>query len=333
MGSATSDNFHAIRLALALAVIYSHSNAFVGNHEPIAFGHTLGAFAVHCFFVISGYLVTGSWISKPTAWVFALKRSLRIAPALFCAYLFSRAIFPWFDGFGANPNAHIANGSLWTLSWEVLLYVIVLLLGVVGLLRQETFGTVYFAGIAGLVAYAIATKGSGLMVGSAFFSLFLGGAFIRFAEDSIRVRYLGVSALGLLLLAYGPGNWIWQNLYDYIPFLYGPQLAYWEFAQICYLVALPFAVIFLARYLPFSIPFKNDYSYGTYLYAWPIQQVVVMLFAQWSMSASGLSVFIVSSCITLIFAMASWHFLEKPALGLIPHQKSLGGRQSTLIKT
>ncbi|CAH1189495.1 hypothetical protein NTGBS_1030029 [Candidatus Nitrotoga sp. BS] len=64
----------------------------------------------------------------------------------------------------------------------------------------------------------------------------------------------------------------------------------------------------------------NDYSYGVYIYAFPIQQTIVTL----APGISPVSLFLFSFPIVALFAIASWHFIEKPCLGL----KGLFGLES-----
>ena len=55
---------------------------------------------------------------------------------------------------------------------------------------------------------------------------------------------------------------------------------------------------------------KNDYSYGMYLYGFVIQQILVNKLAYLGLS---LNVFmLISTTVTMIFAILSWHLIEKP---------------------
>jgi len=59
----------------------------------------------------------------------------------------------------------------------------------------------------------------------------------------------------------------------------------------------------------------GDYSYGTYICAWPIQQTLAVSFIAISPYMMMVSAFF----ITLLLAMLSWHFIEKPAMRLKRH--------------
>jgi peptidoglycan/LPS O-acetylase OafA/YrhL len=59
---------------------------------------------------------------------------------------------------------------------------------------------------------------------------------------------------------------------------------------------------------------SGDYSYGIYLYGFPIQQTLVHLFPifreWWPL------LFVVAAPLTFAFAALSWHLIEKPTLSL-----------------
>jgi peptidoglycan/LPS O-acetylase OafA/YrhL len=59
------NNFDVLRLFAAGLVLLSHSFALTGRHEPLA-PHTLGTVGVEIFFVVSGFLVTRSWLGDPS---------------------------------------------------------------------------------------------------------------------------------------------------------------------------------------------------------------------------------------------------------------------------
>jgi len=157
------NNFTAMRLIAATAVIWGHSFALTrghGMHDPIGVfwgGQTYsGTIAVHIFFVISGFLVTRSMMTARSLVDFVLARILRIFPALvvcnvlvivavgwlatnvpFSAYISDPLTEKYFVNntlLNSLPSYNLpgafdehryqsANGSLWTLPGEVRLYV------------------------------------------------------------------------------------------------------------------------------------------------------------------------------------------------------------------
>lgn len=56
---------------------------------------------------------------------------------------------------------------------------------------------------------------------------------------------------------------------------------------------------------------ETDISYGTYIYGWPTQQLIVTLFG--SISIAGLAAS--SLLIVPVLGLLSWHLIEKPSLG------------------
>ncbi|NDC64497.1 MAG: hypothetical protein EBZ59_11065, partial [Planctomycetia bacterium] len=86
---------------------------------------------------------------------------------------------------------------------------------------------------------------------------------------------------------------------------------------------LAYFLLVLAFHPSLRVPWSpriGDYSYGTYLYGWPIQQVVAPF------ATTPLSMFLISYPLILCAAVASWHLVEKPALSLIaPRGRSQAG--------
>src|SRR6185312_3238602 len=83
------NNFDALRLVAALSVVFSHAFLIAeGSEASEPFVRltgnqcVLGLVGVFVFFIISGYLVTGSFLRHPEPGRFALKRGLRIFPGL-----------------------------------------------------------------------------------------------------------------------------------------------------------------------------------------------------------------------------------------------------------
>ena len=173
-GTLRSGNFDFLRLSLAVLVIYSHSFALLGQAEPPS---TLtrgqidwGKLAVDMFFVISGLLITHSWMNSCNTLRYLRKRALRILPAfavavLFCALIVipiastpRRAPIRWLElmtgilrlrgyedaaAFANNPRPGATNGALWSIQFEAWCYIGTAILGLLGLwslCTQRTLG-------------------------------------------------------------------------------------------------------------------------------------------------------------------------------------------------
>lgn len=85
------------------------------------------------------------------------------------------------------------------------------------------------------------------------------------------------------------------------------------FLNYVYLFLVPY-ILFYFAYIPKGI-IRNfnkigDYSYGIYIYAFPIQQIVI-----YNYPTISFPMFVAISIITtLLFSVLSWHFVEKPVL-------------------
>src|SRR3954471_22098044 len=89
-----ANNFAILRLAAAAFVVLFHSFALPGRwtQEPLwrlAPEMNFGALGVKIFFVISGFLVTASFLSRQSPVAFVKARVLRVYPALVAATLFT----------------------------------------------------------------------------------------------------------------------------------------------------------------------------------------------------------------------------------------------------
>lgn len=160
MGRGRDNNFNLIRFLAASMVLYNHSFAVArrfSDAQPVAsYGRSPGAIAVDVFFITSGFLVTGSLLSRRSAASFLSARALRIFPALWvmlCLTVFVlgplltaspawtclHSLQTWgylgkngvlvggiawaLPGlFLTNPLPNVVNASLWTLEPEVHMY-------------------------------------------------------------------------------------------------------------------------------------------------------------------------------------------------------------------
>jgi peptidoglycan/LPS O-acetylase OafA/YrhL len=320
--SARRTCFDLLRLGAAAAVLLSHSYAVVGRGEP-GLGHqSLGNIAVLVFFAISGYLITQSWLAEPRVALFVVKRVLRIMPALLAIlvlsalvigplttsmslgdYLTSTATWRYVADnavmhttyglpgvFSDQPLPGIVNGSLWTLKHEVLCYVLVAGLGVAGLLRRRGLATIVLLAFVGLFALA-GDHGPAFFAESTLERAFFVAALLAVWGD--RVPWSApVAVLGLA--AFVVFDWTWA----------GPWLA---------TIAIPYATITAAGLIKPSAErwlHGNDVSYGVYLWAFPVQQLVV---SAWT-GASPLALSAVALPLTALVALGSWLLVERPAL-------------------
>lgn len=327
-----TNNFDAIRIAAALAVLVSHHHALTGQFEPLVLGiHTLGGFAVLVFFAVSGYLVTSSWYNDPHLIRFTLRRALRIWPAFiavialtafglgswvtslatdeYLRHADTRGYLSniWFVGKGAlpgvfeqNPLPSAVNGSIWTISYEVLCYVVLAGAGVLGILRIRTVSLMV---ILAIVIWYEFKRGpdfhSDWKLKYEMMAYFLAGAAIFMLQTHWSKRPLTWLAVVLTI-----GLSLWFSGLRYLAFL----------------TTVPYLIICLGtRSSPVFRQFGHwgDPSYGMYLMAFPIQQTTIQLLLPSVGFAGTMSLAILC---TTILAYASWHGLEKRALKLKPRK-------------
>lgn len=333
-----------IRLLLAMLVIYSHTglggfvnlplvNNFPFPSSSISSGH----FAVAGFFALSGYVVTLTANQRQPGY-FILSRFLRIWPGLFVALVMTSFLFlplmlaiqgrlgaeywtlepggpvsyvlrnmtlPLGLQFGVLgepkgvPYEGTINGSLWTLPLEVRAYVFALLLVLIGkVLGAKRVFLTSLVGI-GFLIFARNTQidaSAALGLGGLNLELlfvFLSGGALALMPQKVRVNRWTVLVFSSVLL---------------IGFL----LTNHAMATIC-LSSLALLIPAAATLGPKNLPslFSNDYSFGSYIYAFPVQQ---LLAATNLFNDSPSLYFVSSTALTLCFAVPSWHFIEKPVM-------------------
>ncbi len=334
------NNFNLIRIVAAMAVLITHSFAVAAGSsdaEPFRerLGMTMGSIGVDVFFVTSGFLVTASLVARQDVLEFACARILRIFPALVvmliftvfgvgtfftsqppasylanhdtyfyllkCATLITGVAEGLPGVFEGNPYKNTVNGSLWTMPYEIRMYLILAIMWVVLRVAKKGSGKIFQ--LATVAACVVA--GAFVIVrhfyfppegqfGRLFFMFFTGASFYVLREH-IRLSgscfWLAVMTLTLSVL-------VNRNAFFVV---YQLTIAY---------------VLFYLAYIPSGYVRKynqlGDYSYGIYIYAFPIQQSVAAMVA----GISILSMVLISASVTLLLAALSWHLLERRALTL-----------------
>jgi peptidoglycan/LPS O-acetylase OafA/YrhL len=319
------NSLNFLRLAFATAVIVSHAKPIGGfGDDPSIAGQAVGTWAVMGFFAISGYLIAASR-SHTRIPTFLARRVLRIYPGfLVClvvvAFCFAPLSVLLGDGHyslssalnyvthnlglkverdgiaGTLPNAPYGpawDGSLWTLFYEFACYLILGALLSVPVLRRRQAVAATFVVSAAIGGYGATHTLPNLA--DRFFMLapvFLAGSLLYLYADRVRIDW----RLGVLALALAP---VATELHA-MQYLGAPLVAY--------------ACLWLGIVLPCDrIGRRNDFSYGIYIYAFPIQQLLVLL----GVNDAGLAVYtLIGIVATLPLAAASWFAIERPALAL-----------------
>lgn len=184
------NNYLLLRFVAALMVICAHSYSLTHPGEGDILRRTLkftdfGDLGVDIFFVISGFLVTGSYLHRTDFTDYLKCRVLRVTPGLFlCLALTAWVLGPLVSTlapavyfsfhlpysyvivnlslveihytlpgvFHSLPYRDVVNGSLWTLPVEFRLYLLIGLIGVLGLLGRQRW---YLWIVLGLVAVTL----------------------------------------------------------------------------------------------------------------------------------------------------------------------------------
>lgn len=336
--SGKDNNLNLLRFAAAMAVLFSHSFPLstgdtAGEPMRAQLGMTLGSIAVDVFFVISGFLVTASILRSRSLVDFVVSRCLRIYPALlvmlvitvlgmglalttlparaylsaaqtheyllWCATLVRDVKFELPGLFEANPYKKVVNGSLWTLPYELRMYGLLaggwLLCRLLGAIHTRLFAAacVLTALSAGTYLFATHTRTSYGTYYPWLIFMFFTGASLFVLRRWVWLSATACLAACAILVAVA----VWATPY---------------FGAV-YLLCVAYITLCMA-YLPKGrIRQYNrlgDFSYGIYIYAFPIQQATAALIP----GIAPLALFAIAGPVTLALAVASWYGVERRAL-------------------
>lgn len=325
------NNFNLLRFVFALLVILSHAPELTdGNRSReilTSIFHTIsfGEMAVDGFFLLSGYLIVQSWIRLPKALPFFIKRILRIYPGFIVAtcvcifivgpmasdqyayfsqvkvadvFLNSLLLQPPFSPSVFVGTKYAAlNGAMWTIGYEFMCYLIVILLGIIGAIRNRWVWLL----ITITIALTILLRNMGYATAFYFYLMppelayffFTGGSFYLFRDKfnfKFKSQLLFLMTTILLLGMFST---------NYVIFILG-------------IAGGVFMFNFSLRQISWLLGFNKlpDISYGIYLYGWPIQKLYLWyypLMSPWIL-------FIVSGITSLFFGLMSWYIIENPCL-------------------
>ncbi len=332
-----NNNFNVIRILAAFAVLFGHSFALLKQPEPLSqvLGMSLGSIAVDLFFIASGFLVTGSLLQRQSLREYLLARVLRIYPALFmvvlltvfvlgafftslpltsyysdsqiyfylkkCMTLITGVVYYLPGVFETNPYKGAVNGSLWTMFHELKMYIFLAIFwALCGLTKKNNIQVfrgviVVSAIVAGVLVLVYRFCNWEESQSNRLFFLFFSGAAYAVLKERV---YLSSRLFWALCLVLVTSALIHKQVFFLV---YQLSIAY---------------ILFYLAYIPAGVIRKynavGDYSYGVYIYAFPVQQSVIALIP-------GISVFALtalSASVTLLLAVLSWHLIERRALDL-----------------
>ena len=333
------NNLDSLRLLGAGAVLFSHSWPIgMGKPYPTIFDIPIGRIGVYLFFFISGLLITQSATRSKSAKVFFINRALRIYPGLIACVLLTAIILgplasnlnvieyfsnkeTWLylqnmsgvkleanlPGVFNNNHLKTVNGSLWTLPYEIACYFIFYL---IAKQKSKTASLILLASIFTCATVQLLSDS---------------GTNLPFANQHTErlSRLLIPFSIGSLLATHSKLN---ERNSIIIVSLASLMLLAWSKNSI-HEIATIIATCSLTTLIAFHTPKFNltpikwgDFSYGLYIYAFPVQQVLSQ--ALHPQSSREIAAYIITSiAITTIIARISWIFIEKPALKLKPASK------------
>lgn len=329
-----SNNFDALRLLGAFVVVVGHAYHLLGRPEgvPILLGFPIHSLGVIVFFSISGYLITASWTRGRSLIAYFSGRFLRIFPGLIVVvlitifaigpyathlplgryfhapatwdYLQNVVLMPRYNLPGVFPHLpypNAVNGSLWTLPAEFFCYLMVPLT----LAWRRDLGALLISLClaAALLLQRVPEASSAVIWGTRIsdaaqmWAFFAAGALIRIAQERWR-GFVRTDVASLLTLGY------------LILIAIRPTLVPWTAW-----VALPYVILavglgstpVIRRAARFG-----DFSYGLYLWAFPVQQLLIKVHGPVRTSYDILIV----TAVSLALAYLSWHLIESPCLNL-----------------
>lgn len=330
--SKRNNNFDLARLIAALLVVYGHGFAIndSGGYSDIlravkfTSSHRVG---VYMFFLISGYLVTQSIERNYEPLFFIRSRLLRIVPGLFVSLvvtlliillisnvsivnlLFSRDAIRFlvmnsslidtvsgnFQGvFEGNKIPGVVNGSLWSIKWELKCYFILFFMLISGANTNKFVKIICYLFVFLLVfAFPVSLwKAEFLSINHICVGFFLAGSLVYQCRNYFPISSI-FPMVGFLAI------------YVLFPFVSPGILDCLRWFTVIFLT---FSIAFCMK--PLKLP--GDYSYGIYLYAFPIQQVVATM----SPALNPYLAFGFSLILIIPLAVLSWHLVESKMLKL-----------------
>jgi peptidoglycan/LPS O-acetylase OafA/YrhL len=342
-----NNSLNLIRLGLAVFVLFAHSFYLAGRGVgPHIQGENLGGWAVAGFFALSGYLITGSRLTNGLG-DYLVHRVARIYPAFLVCLIVTITVFAplgylhqngSFDRYWTTettplrfvfsnlflqmhaydvsftpasvPFAGSWNGSLWSLYYEFLCYLVIAAIGGIAWVRRSplplalAFGlsVAVYANLSAITPYLQDTDFSLL---AKLVPFFLGGALVQTLSSRIGLHWMaGVGSIAAVALSiYAVPTWGGQ--------LASPFVAY--------------GLLWISSVLPSPRLIRvHDVSYGFYIYAWPVQQ----LLAIYGVHDRGLSIYIPAAAAgTLVLATLSWLCVERPVMRTIRRRRKVKADQ------
>lgn len=333
------NNFDILRLLCAISVILSHSYALLGlNDNELLLKLTNNIIwsdlGLCGFFTISGYLIYKSLTTSKNVLSYLGKRALRIFPGLLvclilvvfaCSFVYNGDGVYWTQKdpytfilnnillypmqyniagvFESNVN-HGVDGSLWTLAYEFTMYILLILLLFIPGKKAKLM----------LVSISII----GLLLKNTIFATNFKSLHICYLHFGLFSRFAQYFAVGVLLQILSVNTWTKRIRMiilticsiAFILFCLNSSM-FKPFAMLCLSVVLIIIGEMSWERISNIMHKIGDLSYGTYIYAFPISQILIVSFDS-KISPSMLT--ILTILLVMPIAYISWRFIEKPML-------------------
>ena len=337
-----NNSLNLIRLGLAALVLFAHSFYLAGRGVgPHVQGENLGGWAVAGFFALSGYLITGSRFTNGLG-EYLVHRVARIYPAFLVCLIVTITVFAPLGYVQQNgsldkylttdttplsfvfsnlflqmhaydvaftpasvPFAGSWNGSLWSLYYEFLCYLVIAAIGGIAWVRRSplplalafVLSVAVYANLPLITPYLRDTDFS-LM--AKLLPFFLGGALVQTLSSRIGLNW--IAGVGSIAAAAA-------GIYA-VP-IWGGQLA---------APFVAYGLLWFSSVVPSPRLIRiHDVSYGFYIYAWPVQQ----LLALYGVHRWGMTLYILASTAgTLVLATLSWLCVERPVMRAVRRRKA-----------
>jgi peptidoglycan/LPS O-acetylase OafA/YrhL len=327
--SGRNNNLDALRLGAALMVVFNHA---LNNPPSLILRDTIGQVGVLAFFFISGFLITQSYLRDENPKRFMVSRFLRIYPALVAVvlltafvlgplmsslsignyfksgetylYLTTISLLNWKTYLPGISYQMPMNAALWTLQYEFVFYIIILILGITKLLKMKYL--LIGLTITGLVLTQVFTTAINAT------EVNMPNAFNIY--QAIRLfSYFGFGAVAYLYRDVIPfKTWlVWVTVaVMFVGMMFG------GLPTSLFVIPLAYLILFLGY--SSKVNFKwatkfGDFSYGIYIWHFPVILLILYCF-HFPLDSTGMLLF--AMIMSYLIAVVSWYLIEKRALKL-----------------
>ncbi len=300
-------------------------NKLTGLGRPVTLSY------LPMFFALSGFLVTGSALRTQRLIPFLGLRVLRLLPALLVEvtlsaiilgsifttlplsqYYSSAGFWNYFlniighvqfllPGVFKETGSAVVNANLWTLPWEFKCYIFMSTIIILGLLSKKV-----------LLTYLYVVLTAGLLIASIGY------------DYQVVPAQLGGPTLVYYFLT-GMIFFLWRDkiIFHEGIFLFAGVLSYAFMMSSRTVFVYPLLLTYVTMFIglfpfrQFNLLKSGDYSYGIYLYGYPVTQSLVLTFPYLKTNLAVAAP--VALIATAAFAWMSWHGVEKHCLKLKRH--------------